>query len=176
MEKLTHLIKEHPMQSVLLGGVAIIALLYIYGKTSGGSTQSSSDNGAAQNAYFNAENIQAQTGAAVQIANINASASTANTQLTTAADVANNTTWAAADTSMATIQGQTATAALPYAEESTLIDALAGISTQTQTTTSKSNGFFGIGGSNKTVTSPTANATTATDFLAQLVNGLYPAT
>lgn len=179
MEKVSALIKAHPLEATLLGGVAVIALLYFFGSSSSGSSSGASDEAAQQAAYFNAENIQAQTGAAVQIAGINANASTAQTQLNDTASTTINSTWATTDLAETNSNNQTATSALPFAAESNLVDALAGIAGQTTTTTSQtgaSSGFFGIGSSpakSTSITTSTPAAESASTYLEELANGNF---
>jgi hypothetical protein len=176
MGKITSFIKGHPVETALLAGVAAIALYYLYASNS--SSSGANQEAALQNAYFQAEGLQAQAGAAIQVANINANAATTLNQQNTNASVVNNSTWATADTTISESNNQTATAALPYAEESDLIGALAGVASQTSTTTqqSSSSGFLGIGGgsSSSTTTGPTASALAAGNYLDELSNGNYP--
>lgn len=174
MEHFKAFFHKHPIESALLGGVAIIAL-YIAFKPA----PTAADNGEAQLQadYFQAEGIQAQSNAAVQVAGITTSAQTAQTQIAADVSTTNATTYANLDEAINTSNNQTAVASLPYAEESQLIDALAGLSGQSVTTTSSSSsgGFFGIGAgsSNNTTTKPTDAASHAADYLESLVNGLY---
>jgi hypothetical protein len=178
MEKLTAFAKTHPTETALLGGVALIALYFVF--FSGGSSSSgNSEQAALQNAYFQAEGLQAQSGAAIQVANINANAATSLAQIQSANDQFDNSTWATADQAINASNNQAATAALPYAEESNLISALAGVSSQTVTTSkqSSSGGFLGIGAgsSSKTTTQPTSAALNAAQYLEELAagNGSY---
>lgn len=173
LENVTGFFHKHPIESVLLGGVAIIAL-YVAFKPSGASNQASQE-AALQANYFNAESIQAQSNAAVQVADITTSATTAQTQIAANTSTANATTYANEAMEINDSNNNSAVAALPFASEDNLISALYGVSQQTSTTTSKSNGFFGIGGSNKTTTAPTTAANSASSYLDELVNELYPA-
>jgi hypothetical protein len=174
MENPISFVKEHPVESALLAGVSLIVLYVVF---AGGSSSNDGGQAALQNAYFNAESIQAQSGAEIQVANINAGRDTALATIASNASTTNNTTWAAADQAINASNNQAAIAALPYAEESNLISALAGLSSQTQTTQSNksSSGFFGIGASNKTTvkTSPTPAAESAAQYLETIVNGLF---
>lgn len=160
----------HPIESTVIGGAIVIALYIIL------KPAKATDNGQAQlqNAYFQAEGIQAQSNAAVQIASIQTSAQTAQTSIAADVSKSNATTYANEAVTINASNNNSAVAALPYAEEGNLISALYGVSQQTATTTSKSNGFFGIGGSNKTITAPTQAANDASSYLDELVNGLYP--
>jgi hypothetical protein len=168
---------NHPIESVLLGGVAIIALYLAFKPASA----SSANNGEAQlqQDYFQAEGIQAQSNAAIQVAGITTSATTAQTQIAANASTANATTYANEDEAINTSNNNTAVAALPYAEESNLIGALSGVASQTSTTTSQgsSGGFLGIGASNSTstTTAPTQAANSAGEYLDELLNGSFSA-
>ena len=174
MEHIKAFFHNHPIESALLGGVAIIAL-YLALKPA----PASSNNGEAQlqQDYFAAEGIQAQSNAAVQIAGINDSGLTSRTKIAADASTTNAATYAALDTTINAQNNNTAIASLPYAEESQLIDALAGVSSQSVTTTSQNtdSGFFGIGAgsSASTTTTPTPAASHAADYLASLSNGLF---
>jgi len=172
MEKVTAFIHSHPLQAVLLGGVAVLAVLYIM-RSGSSSNSAAASQSSLNSSYYQAEAIQAQSGAAIQVANINASATTAQTKIAADTSIANNSTWATADTTMNANNLTAATAALPYATENNLISALAGVASQTTTTTSSDNGFFGIGGGSSTTTSSTNAAQHASDYLSTLVNGLY---
>ncbi len=175
MEHIKAFFHKHPIESALLGGVAIIAL-YLALKPSPASNGNSQE-AALQQAYFQAEGIQAQSNAAIQVAGITTSAQTAQTQIAANASTTNATTYANLDTTINAQNNNTAIASLPYAEESQLIDALAGVSSQSTTTTSQNtdSGFLGIGAgsSASTTTAPTAAASHAADYLASLSNGLF---
>lgn len=180
MEHIKAFFHKHPIESALLGGVAIIAL-YLAFKPSASSGQASQE-AALQSDYFQAEGIQAQSNAAVQVAGITTSATTAQTQIAANASTTNATTYANLDTTINAQNNNTAVAALPFAEESQVIDALAGVSGQTTTTSSVSNdsGFFGIDASSgsNTTTTPTTAASHAADYLEELIanNGSFAAT
>jgi len=177
MEKITAFVKSHPVETALLGGVALIALYFAF------AGSGSSDNGAAtaeanlQNSYFQAEAIQAQAGASEEDTYLTTQAQTAQTQIAANVQMNSDNVWSQADVAMNASNNATATAALPYAEESNLIDALAGIASQTTTTqTTKNNsGFFGIGGGSSTTTktASTAAAISASNYLNELANGFF---
>lgn len=165
---------KHPVESALLGGVAVIALYFAL-KPSGNSA--ANQEAALQNAYFQAEGIQAQSNAAVQVAGITTSAQTAQEQIAANASTTNATTYANADVAINASNNQAAVSALPYATETHLIDTLGAVASQTQTTTSShsSSGFFGIGagGGTTTTTTPTQAAQSAGEYLSELTNGLF---
>lgn len=178
MEHIKALLHKHPVEAVLLGGVALIALYYaLSGSGSSSANAAATQEGQLQNAYFQAESIQAQSNAAVQVAGITTSAQTAQTQIAANASTANATTYANEDVAINASNNQAAVSALPYAEESDLISALSGVASQTSTTTSQgsSSGFFGIGGgsSSSTTTAPTQAAQSAGEYLDSLENGLF---
>ena len=160
----------HPIESALLGGVGLIAL-YLAFKPSGGGQ--ASQEAALQNSYFQAESIQAQSNAAVQVAGITSSAQTAQTQIAANVSTTNATTYANEAVAINNSNNNSAVSALPYATESNLISALSGVAGQTATTSSSSSGFFGIGGGSKTTVAPTSAAVSAGNYLDELVNGLY---
>lgn len=168
----------HPIESVLLGGVAILALYFAL-RPSSSTNAAATQEGQLQNAYFQAESIQAQSNAAVQVAGITTSAQTAQTQIAANASTANATTYADEDTAINASNNNTAVAALPFAEESNLIGALSGVASQTSTTTNNnsSSGFFGIGAGNSssTTVAPTTAANNAGEYLDELVNGSFTA-
>jgi hypothetical protein len=165
---------KHPIESALLAGVAVIALYFALKPA-----PASSNNGEAQlqQDYFAAEGIQAQSNAAIQVAGITTSAQTAQTKIAADTSTANANIYATLDQNINASNNNTAIAALPYAEESQVINALSGVSSQTVTksSSSSSGGFFGIGAgsNNSTTTTPTDAATHAGDYLASLANGLF---
>lgn len=177
MEKIGSFVKAHPVQTALMAGAAVVVLYFVLGGGGSSSSSGSNQEAALQNAYFQAEGLQAQSGAAIQVANINASAATDQAQIAATTSVANNTTWANTDLGITESNNQSATAALPYATEDNLISALSGIASQTQTTTTqkKSSGFFGIGGGSSaiTTTAPTTAALNAANYLSELSNGNF---
>lgn len=173
MNKVISFAKEHPAQVALLAGVAVLAVFYFMGGSGSSNSGQASQEAALQNAYFQAEAIQAQSGASIQNTNTKAAAAVAINQQNVGASTANATTWASEATAVNASNNAAATAALPYATEDQLIGALANVSSQTQTTTSKSGGFFGIGGGSKQVTTSTPAAISASNYLDELVNGLY---
>jgi hypothetical protein len=175
MESIKAFFHKHPIESALLGGVAVIAL-YLALKPTGNSGAANQE-AQLQADYFQAEGIQAQSNAAVQIAGITTSAQTAQTQIAANASTTNATTYANLDEAINESNNNTAVAALPYATENNLISALAGVTNQTTTTSTSSNdsGFFGIGASSgtNTTTTPTIAATNAAQYLDELSNGLF---
>lgn len=174
MEAIKSFLHKHPIESVLLGGVALIAL-YVAFKPA----PAAADNGQAQLQadYFQAEGIQAQSNAAIQVAGITTSAQTAQTAIAADVSKTNATTYANLSENINTSNNNAAVAALPYHEEDSLIAALSGLSGQSVTTTTQNSdsGFFGIGASSgsKTTTTPTNAASHAADYLESLVNGLF---
>ena len=171
MEHIKAFFHKHPLESALLGGVAIIAL-YLALKPSPAASANSGET-ALQQDYFQAESIQAQSNAAVQVAGITTSAQTAQTKIAADASTTQATTYANLDETINASNNQAAVSALPFDEEDSLIQALTGVASQTETTSSSSGGFFGIGAGSKTKTGPTAGATSAADYLASLGNGLF---
>jgi hypothetical protein len=77
-------VKRHPVE-IGLGAVAIVVLYFILSKSGGGS----SDNGAA--AYYAAQAQQSNNSAAIQIAQDNDTAQTAQVQIAGTTSIANNT-------------------------------------------------------------------------------------
>ena len=169
-DKVKSFFHQHPIESALLGGVAIIALYFAF-KPAANSGQASQE-AQLQNAYFQAEGIPAQSNAAVQVATIQSSAQTAQTQIAANVSTTNATTYANEATAINSSNNNSAVAALPYATENSLIDALMGVSQQTTTTSKSSSGFFGIGAGSNTTTAPTSAANDAASYLEELVNGL----
>jgi hypothetical protein len=164
-------IKEHPVEALLLGGVALVALYYLFA----GSGGSSNPNAAVDAAYFQATAQQAQAGDALQAVQIQTQGQTDLATIAANASQANNTTWANTDLSITQSNNQAATAAAPYAAEESLYNALEGVASlpgSTETVTSKSTGFFGLGGGSKTTSTyvPNPAATAAGSELASLVN------
>jgi hypothetical protein len=170
MENVKAFFHKHPIESALLGGAAIIALYIAF------KPRASSDGGqeaALQNAYFQAEAIQAQSGAAIQVANIQAGRDTAIAKLAADTSTTNATTWANEDIAVTNSNNDAAIAGYPYALQAGVINSLASIAGQTQTTQKSSSGFFGIGASNKTTTQPTQAALSASEYLNEIANGLF---
>ena len=170
LEQAKHFLHAHPIESTIIGGVAVIAL-YIALKPA--PAASNSGEAALQNAYFQAEGIQAQSNAAVQVASITTSAQTAQTQIAADASTATATTYANEQTAINSSNNNAAIASLPYQTENSLIQALLGVAGQTQSSSSSSGGFFGIGAGTKTSTGPTPAASSAAEYLSELVNGLH---
>lgn len=179
MEHIKAFFHKHPVESALLGGVAVIALYFAFKPA-----PASANNGEAQLQadYFAAEGIQAQSNAAVQVAGITTSAQTAQTQIAAGVSTTNATTYANLDEQINDSNNQAAVSALPYETENNLIGALEGISGQTTssstTTGSSTSGFLGIGAGSDTKTvntsAPTSAAQHAADYLESLTNGLFP--
>jgi hypothetical protein len=172
MENVKAFFHKHPIESALLGTVAIIALYFAL-RTPASSSGNNGAEAALQNAYFQAEGIQAQSGAAIQVANIQAGRDTAIATLGADVSKSNATTWANENMFNTQSNNQTAVAAYPYQVENNIINSLSDIAGQTQTVAKQSSGFFGIGAGNKVVTSPTPGALSASQYLAELANGLY---
>jgi hypothetical protein len=173
--------KEHP---VMLGvGVfavgGLFLLLMSQGQGGGSNSSSGGQAGSDASAYYAAESADDQAGDNVQIAQINAQATTAQTQLNDAAYTSVQSTWAS--TQLQEQQGQNATAITlaPDTIASSLITALGQIASlpPTTTTTSKSSsGFLGIGSGKSTTTTTTANPSSvaATSALDELLSGYFP--
>lgn len=178
MEKIKAFIHQHPAQAALMGGVAVLAVLYFFGRSGGSNQGQGAQEAALQNAYFQAEAIQAQAGSNIQVANIQANRDTTLAQIGSNAKVQDDTLWANNSLAITQSNNQTTIASLPYATESELISSLAGVASQTQTTTTQksSGGFFGIGAgsSASTVTKPTDSAIHAGNYLSELANNLFP--
>lgn len=172
MERIKAFFHAHPIESAILGVVAIFAL-YLALRPA----PKSNGEAALQQDYFAAEGIQAQSNAAVQVATINNSGQTARTQIAADVSTTNAATYAGLDEAINTSNNNTAIAALPYAEESSLIGALSGVASQTKTTTSNSSdsGFFGLGAGNSssTTVAPTLAAQNAGEYLSSLAGGLF---
>lgn len=174
MEKIKAFLHAHPIESALLCGVAVIALYVAFKppKNSGASQEAQ-----LQQAYFAAESIQAQSNAAVQVAGIETSAQTSQTAIAADVSKTNASTYASLSRDINASNNQAAVSALPYAEESHLIDALLGVSEQatTRSSTNNDSGFFGIGASSgsSSTTTPTSAAMHAADYLENLTNGLH---
>lgn len=163
--------KHHPVPAVV-GGIVLLYLVFHF--LGGGG--SSSNGASADAAYYAAQAAQTQAGDAVQIAQINAQATTAQTKIAGDTSVTNNTTWATTDLAETQSNNAVATQIAPYQEEASIIASLSQIASlpgSTTSTSSKSNGFLGIGGGNKTVTTYTPNpsATSASSLLDELLNG-----
>ena len=170
MDNIKEFFNKHPIESAILGVVTLIALYYAFRPA---PSSGNADQAALQNAYFQAEGLQAQSGAAIQIANINAGRDTAIATLAADVSKTNATTWANENTAITESNNQTAVAAFPYQLESSLIGSLTTVAGQTQTTKKSSSGFFGIGGGSKEITSPTPGALSASQYLSELANGLF---
>lgn len=172
MINVVELAKDHPVESVIVGGAAVLALFYVFRSPSGNASDAAQES-ALQNAYFQAEAIQAQSGAAVQTAQISANQNVAIAKLAADTQQNSDTLWSANSLAVTQSNNDAQTAALPYMTESALIDALAGVSQQTQTTKKASSGFLGIGASQKSVTTSTPAAIQASDYLSELAHGMY---
>lgn len=104
-------VEDHPTESIVIGVGGAVVLMWLLGFFSSSSTSSSNSSGAGNMAaaYYAAEAQQAVVGGQIQVANINATAQTAQTKLATDAATAIASTNAAAAT---TINGQNSTTAL----------------------------------------------------------------
>jgi hypothetical protein len=162
---------RHPVESALLAGVAVIALYYALKPSAASSGQS--QEAQLQADYFQAEGIQAQSNAAVQIAGITTSAQTSQTQINDTAAQNIATTYANENTAVNASNNALSAAALPYAEQATLIQGLTSVAGQTTTTQKSSSGFLGIGAGSKTTVAPTQAALDASHYLGELVNGSF---
>lgn len=99
-------VEAHPTESILIGAGIIILILWLLGYFSGSSASSGSSNLAS--AYYAAEAQQAVVGGQIQMANINATASTAQTAMN---DSAAQAIALAGYGAQVTINGQNASAA-----------------------------------------------------------------
>ena len=84
-------VEAHPGESIIIGTVGLLAVLWILGVFSSAPAQSSSSAGSANMAaaYYAAEAQQAVVGGQIQMANIAANASTAQAQLAVQANATN---------------------------------------------------------------------------------------
>ena len=82
--------QEHPVPAVI--GIVVVAYLLLHLFGSGNSAASANNSGAA--AYYQAQAAQAANNDAVQIAQINTQAATAQAGILANASTTNNTTWA----------------------------------------------------------------------------------
>jgi len=164
-------IKGHPV----IAGVIVFIVGYIALKYLGVFGSSSSGDGGAS-AYYSAVVADNATGAQVQLAQINADAQTAQTQIAADAYTGVQTTWAQTQLSEQTASNANSLALAPYAQNAGLIAGLTAIATQPPTvTTSKSNGFFGIGGGTSTKVTPAPGASSAADSLEELLHSFLGA-
>jgi hypothetical protein len=173
MEKIKVFFHAHPVESALLAGVALIALYFAFKPAPASNSGQSADEAALQNSYFQAEAIQAQSNSAVSVAQITANQNVALGTLAANTSTANATTYANEDEAVTNSNNAAATAAYPYETENNLIASLSSIAGQTQTTSSHSSGFFGIGGGSSTNTTSTQGAVNAENYLNELANSLY---
>jgi hypothetical protein len=102
-------VEAHPTESIIIGGVGVIALLWLLGAFGGSKSTDSSGASSLAAAYYAAEAQQAVVGGQIQVANINATASTAQKSLDDNAAVAINSTNAYA---AMTINGQNTSSAV----------------------------------------------------------------
>ena len=163
-------VKKHPAIAVLGAVIVIWGVSRVLGGSGQSSNSTSSDPNVA--AYYNAASAQAQAGDAVQIAQIQAQASTAQDLISTSGDVTNNTTWANTDLSETQSNNATSLVVAPIEAQATtqqsLISTLGSIaSLPGTTTTSTTHGIFGGGGTYTTYT-PNPSATTAAEELSSL--------
>jgi hypothetical protein len=180
----TKVYKDHPVVATLatlIGGYFVLSAIGLIGGGRGGDGSGSDT--AAVAAYYSAQGTQAQSANQLQEAQILAQAQTAQTLITTNADVSNNTTWANTQLALQQDNNQTAMSLAPYSVEEELVSTLGSIASlpPTTTTTSKSSSlldglFGGLGKSSKTTTTvtPNPNAQSAAQILAQLSDSLWP--
>lgn len=107
MERFVKWVEAHPGESIVFGGVGVLVLLWLLGYFSSDTSNAGASNLAA--AYYAAEANQAVVGGQIQMANINATAATAQTGIQANAAVAINAANAGAAT---TINGQNVGGAL----------------------------------------------------------------
>jgi hypothetical protein len=170
--------EAHPVP-VAIGAVAIgLVLLWLMG--SGSSAQASDASGGGGDpaaAYFAAASAQAQAGDAVQIAQINAQAETAQTLIGANAATANATTWATAQTSQTLNTNATQVSLAPFAVQAGAVQGLsqAALTAPISNTTPGNSGFFGLFSSGPTTTTtPSPVATSAVNQLDNYLNGYAP--
>ena len=101
-------IEEHPIESVVIGGGVLIALIWLLGGFGSSSSQANSGQSNLASAYYAAEQAQAVVGGQIQVANIQATRDTAIAGLQANAAQAIQKTQAHA---AITINGQNATTA-----------------------------------------------------------------
>lgn len=106
LAEVTGWVEDHPTESIVIGLGGTLALLWLLGFFSSNANNTGSSNLAS--AYYAAEAQQAVVGGQIQMANINATASTAQALIGANAAVGIN---AANTTAAMTINGQNATAA-----------------------------------------------------------------
>lgn len=109
MEKFVSWVEAHPGESVVFGGLGVLVLLWLLGYFSSDTSNAGASNLAS--AYYAAEANQAVVGGQIQMANINATASTAQAGIQANAATAIATTEAGAAT---TINGQNVNGALGF--------------------------------------------------------------
>lgn len=174
--KIMTFVEAHPVE--VGAGVVAVGLLLYFTLASGGGSQSGASSAA--DAYYAAQSADAQAGDAVQVAQINAQAGTAQTGLNDTASVTENNTWASTDLAENASNNATSVSLAPFSVEAAGIGALAGAASAppiTTTTSNQSNGFglFGIhigGGSSTTTTvSPNPASINAVQEIEQLLNG-----
>lgn len=162
--------KENPAAAGF--GVVIIGAVIIYAM--GGFRGGSPDNGAAGvTAYYQATAAQAAANNALAVAQVQAQAQTAQTLIAGQVSMHNTDTWAAASTAASSNAKDIAIQTAPYQTEQVLIGTLGQVASKpgaTVTSTSHSNGFFGIGGGSSSSTTYVADpaAVSAANLLASL--------
>ena len=173
-------VKHHPLEIAagVIGGIIVLRLF------SGGSKASSGAQSDGNAAYFAAQSAEAQSGNALQAAQIETAATTAQTLIGANASVINNQTWAQAqmqgnddNISIANINAHAAEALAPYQVQAGIISTLGNIASQpgtTVTSTSSNSGFFGLGASSSSSTNyiPDPAATNASNVLNELAGNV----
>lgn len=163
-------VKQHP---VAIGvGVFVLGVGFLLLRGSGGGGGSTDASLGA--AYYQALSQQSQDSTALAIAQTNATASTAQTQIAADTYTSAQNTWAATNLATTQANNQAAIDMAPYATEQELIATLGSVaSLPGQTTTKHSNGFFGIGGGTSQVYTPNPAATSAAEQLSHLLSGFH---
>lgn len=170
-------VKHNPVVGGL--GVFVIGLGALY--LLGFFKSAPADNGAG--AYYAATVADAQSGNHLQETYVTAAAATAQAGIAADAYTHVQDTWAGTQlgintsnnsTALALQSNQNATdlALAPYQTQQVLINNLGSVAGQTQTTSSGSSGFFGIGASQRTTVAPTPLATSAGSALSQLLRDM----
>jgi hypothetical protein len=106
--ELTSWVEEHPTESIVIGGGGLILLLWLLGFFSSSSSSGDSGSSSLASAYYAAEANQAVVGGEIQVANIQATAATAQNAAQVNGAVAINKAQTKAAT---TINGQNASSA-----------------------------------------------------------------
>lgn len=144
-------IKDHPIMLAI--GVFVVGFIVLSSGNQGGG-----DGGAG--AFYAAQAASKTSGDAVMIAQINANSSDKQALAYIDAQKSINTTWAGNQLATTQITANTAVSLAPYQVQSSYLEAVGNLAAQPSTVTTstkKSGGIFGIGGSKKTTQTVTPN-------------------